>query len=83
MHVTEGRLANAERAAVEGVTNGLDLHVETGMLRAGDVESGIAVSFMALYAGGVATLLANVAGEFPACWWNRRNAVDRLQEDSV
>lgn len=82
--VAVGRLADAEGGAVgAGLAHGLHLHVEASLLRARDVEGGVAVGFVALDAGAGAPLLADVAGELPAGGGNVLDAVDGLQEDSV
>lgn len=82
--VAVGRLADAEGGAVGArLAHGLHFHVEARLLRARDVEGGVAVGFVALDAGAGAPLLADVAGELPASGGNVLDAVDGLQEDGV
>lgn len=84
MNIAVGRLADAEGGAVgAGLPHGLHFHVEARLLRARDVEGGVAVGFVALDAGAGAPLLADVAGELPARGGNVLYAVDGLQEDGV
>lgn len=84
MDVTVGCFAHAKRSPVSaGLAHGLHLHVEAGLLSAGDVEGSVAVSFVALDAGAGAALLTDIAGQLPAGGRDVLDAVDGLQEDRI
>lgn len=84
MDVTVSSLADAERSAIcPSLSYGLHFHVEARLLGTGDVEGCVTVGFVTLDAGAGTTLLADVAGELPACGRNVLNTIDRLQKDCV
>jgi len=82
--VAVGGFAHAEGGAIgPRLPDGLHLHVQPGLLGAGDVEGGVAVGFVTLDASPGAALLADVTGQLPAGGRDVLDAVDGLQEDGV
>lgn len=78
------RLADAERGAIgPSLSDRLHFHVEARLLGTGDVKGCVTVGFVTLDAGARTTLLADVAGELPACRRNVLNTIDWLQKDCV
>ena len=47
------------------------------------MKSSVAIRLMTLNASSYTSLLADATTEFPSCWWNIVNTVNRLQEHSV
>lgn len=84
MDVTVSRLADTERGAIgPSLSDRLHFHIEARLLGTGDVEGCVTVGFVTLDAGAGTALLADVAGELPACRRNVLNTIDWFQKDCV
>lgn len=75
MRVAIGSLLHEYRLGVARVLDGVDGHVQAGLLGAGHVERHVAVGLVALDARPDAPLLANVAGELPSGRRYRLNGI--------
>ena len=62
--------------------NQLHLHVQAGQLSACHVKCHVTICFGALDTS-THSLVADIAGEFPAGWRNVADSVDRLEKDRI
>lgn len=79
MSLTECSLLNRERGPIDiNLSHRFYLHKQASPLSTGDVKCSITVGLVALNRCAMAFLLAQVAGQLPACRWNVANPFNRF-----